>query len=103
MQVDNDKKPIYFFNWKLPVSFVESVLNEKRSKHVSHTKSEAMKIGVNQAKHQLRMQLPEGAKIISEKILHESTDHGKVKLTIYMTVEENIVQTQAISGNDEKQ
>lgn len=101
MQVDNDKKPLYFLKWKLPVSLVESVLNEKRSKHVSYTREEAMKIGLTQAKHQLQIQLPEDAKIISEKVLHESIDHGKVKLTIYMTVEENIAEAKAINGKNE--
>lgn len=102
IQVDNEKKPIYFFKWKLPISIVESVINEKKSKQISHTKKEAIQIGVEQARRQLQMQLPKGAKIISEKILHDSVDHGKVKIALYVTVEENIAQAEAIHPKKEE-
>ncbi|WP_337020494.1 sporulation protein YqfD [Oceanobacillus massiliensis] len=49
---------------------------------------------------QLQNELGTDAKILSEKVLHETMEHGKVKLNLYISVEENIVKHEPIDQGD---
>ncbi|WP_164668573.1 sporulation protein YqfD [Virgibacillus doumboii] len=91
---------LYFLKWKLPVKIVETKLSEKRYNQVDRSKEEAVNIGIEQAKNELKLQLGPDAEIVSENILHESTGNGKVKLTLYMAVEEDIVKEVPINQGD---
>lgn len=97
---DREEKPLYFLNWKLPVKLVETTLSEKKFHEVKRSKEEAIKIGIRQAKNELSLRLGPEAEIISQNILHETTENGKVKLILYMTVEENIVKEESLTQGD---
>ncbi|RLL48045.1 sporulation protein YqfD [Oceanobacillus piezotolerans] len=97
---DPYEKPIHFFKWKLPVGFVESTLSEKQVFQGKRTKEEAIQVGVEQAKSELLLGLGPEAKILTEKVLHESIEDGKVNLSIYITVEEEIATAQPINQGD---
>ncbi|MGY0692883.1 sporulation protein YqfD [Virgibacillus sp. FSP13] len=97
-EVNNN--PIHFLKWELPINFIESKLSEKKYHKLDRTKEEAIQVGKKQAKNELQLRLGPEAKIISQKILHESTEHGKVKLTLYHTVEENIAKAEPINQGD---
>ncbi|WP_085991871.1 sporulation protein YqfD [Oceanobacillus senegalensis] len=95
-----NEKPINFLRWELPIKIVDTVLSEKKYLQGERTQEEAIKLGIKQAKSDLLLELGPDAKILSEKVLHESMDHGKVKLTLYLTVEENIARGQPINQGD---
>lgn len=102
MYIEHDEKPLFFLKWKLPLQIIESKVNEKAFHHQKRTKEEAVRVGIEQAKRELQLQLGPEAKIISEEVLHETIDRGKVKLTLYITVEENIGKTQSITIDSKK-
>lgn len=94
------EKDLYFLKWKLPVKIIETILSEKRYNKVERSKEEAIDVGIEQAKNELMLQLGPDAKIVSEKVLHETIENGKVKLILYMAVEENIVKEESIDQGD---
>lgn len=94
------EKPIYLFKWKLPIRLIESILSEKMYNKVDRTEKEAISIGIAEAKHDLLLELGPEAHIISEDILHETTENGKVRLQLYITVEEDISKAEPIIQGD---
>ena len=97
---DSTETPIKFIRWNLPINIIESTLSEKQIQKLERTQEEAVQAGIKQAKEELQLQLGPDAKITSEKVLHESLENGKVKLYLYMTVEENIAKAQPITQGD---
>ncbi|MFA1820449.1 sporulation protein YqfD [Virgibacillus oceani] len=95
-----DEKPINFIKWDLPFSFVQMTLNEMVYQEDERTKEEAINIGIEQAKSELTLQLGQDAEILSEKILQETTDSGKVKVNLYLNVEEDIAEFQPLNQGD---
>ncbi|GAA0602174.1 sporulation protein YqfD [Virgibacillus siamensis] len=91
---------LYFLKWELPFKMVETILSEKKYNKVKRSKEEAIKIGIKQAKRELQLQLGNDARVVSENILHETTENGKVKLILYMTVKEDIVKEVPIRQGD---
>ncbi len=99
-QIEEVVKNFYFLNWKIPVTFSTFNVNEVKQKSIQYTKNEAKKLGMKEARRKLEMALPNGSKIETEKVLHESADSGKVKLTLYFTVLENIAIKQPLPQGD---
>ncbi|WP_284140437.1 sporulation protein YqfD [Virgibacillus sp. LDC-1] len=97
--VEQNENPIYFLKWKLPFQFIESSISEKTYHTTKRTKEEAIQIGIEQAKQELVYELGPDAKVISEKVLHVTTERGKVNLELYLTVEEDIVKEVPIQKN----
>ncbi|WP_174613846.1 sporulation protein YqfD [Virgibacillus ihumii] len=91
---------LYFLKWELPVKMVETILSEKEYNKVKRSKAEAIKVGIKQAKNELQLQLGNEARIVSENILHETTENGKVKLILYITVKEDIVKEVPLNQGD---
>jgi len=100
IQRETSEKPLYFFRWKLPLTVKKTTLNEMQSKKIKRSREQARKVGIEQAKEELRLRLGPDARIMSHKILHEAVESGKVKLNIYITVEEDIAKPQSISQGD---
>lgn len=98
--IENKQNAIQFLKWELPVNIVESTINEKEQINRKRDKDEAIDTGIEQAKRELKLQLGPDAKITSEKLLHETTENGKVKLKLYVTVEENIVKENPINSSE---
>src|SRR5699024_8801468 len=96
IHTDTTKNSVYFFKLKLPIKIVQSTISEKKYKQLSRTKEEAIKTGIKQARKELQLQLGPDAKILTEKVLHETTESGKVKLNLYIAVEEDIAQAEPI-------
>ncbi|MFC3039096.1 sporulation protein YqfD [Virgibacillus xinjiangensis] len=91
-----EERSLYFLKWELPVKFVETTLSEKQSIQEERTKDEAVEAGVLQAKKDLQLHLGPDATIVSEKILQETMDNGKVKINLFLSVEENIAEAEPI-------
>ncbi|MFZ3578645.1 sporulation protein YqfD [Virgibacillus sp. DJP39] len=100
IQTDVNRTPLHFFNWELPINVLESVRHEKKYRKENRTKNKAIAVGIEQAKKELLLHLDKNAKVISEKVLHETTGNGKVKLILYLTVEENIAKSVPITQGD---
>lgn len=100
IQKDVNRTPLHFFKWELPITINESIQHEKTYRTEKRTKEEAIEIGNKQAKNELLLNLEKSAKVISEKVLHDSADNGKVKLLLYLTVEENIAKSVPINQGD---
>jgi len=100
MDIEQEEHSLYFFKWKLPFKIVESTFFEKQYNQVKRTKEEAIEDGIKQAKDELKLHLGPKTKFISEKILHQTIDNGKVKLNLFMVVAEDITRTQSISQGD---
>lgn len=94
--IENTQHHIRFLKWDLPIYLVESTISEAEKMEKTRTLEEAIETGIKQAKNELALQLGPEAEIISENILHETTESGKVKLKLYITVEEDIVKEQPI-------
>lgn len=92
VQRENNETSIRFIKWDMPFKVVTSVLNEKETQRSKRTREEAVQFGIDQAKQELMLQLGPQAAIKGEKILHETIENGKVKLTLYLTAEENIAK-----------
>jgi similar to stage IV sporulation protein len=93
---ESNEKPIRFVKWDLPVRIVSTTLSEKVYNKEVRTKRDAIAVGMKQAKQELQLELGPEAVILSEKILHETSGHGKVKLNLYLSVEEDIIEAQPI-------
>jgi len=91
------EQPINFFKWELPIKFVETTISEKIYEDTERTKEEAIQAGIEQAKHELQLELGPDAKILSEKLLHETTESGKVRLDLYISAEENIANEEPLN------
>ena len=95
-----NENPVYLLKWKLPIRIVESILSEKMYNSVKRTKEEAKNIGIIQAKRDLQLHLGPDAQILTEDVLHETIENGKVKLHLYITVEEEITKVESITQGD---
>ncbi|MGM8364619.1 sporulation protein YqfD [Virgibacillus sp. W0181] len=101
---ETSETPVYFLKWKLPLYLVETTYHEKIYKKMKRTKEEAIKTAIIQAKNELQLQIGPEAQFLSEKVLHEAIENGKVKVKLYISVLENIVQEEKISHhNNEKE
>ncbi|MGP4042403.1 sporulation protein YqfD [Gracilibacillus sp. D59] len=99
-QVDVEEKNFYFLKWKLPISYVNQTIYEAELKKEKITEEQAKNIAIEQGKRQLMREIPHDAEITGEKVLHESVENGKVKLTLYYTVLEDIAKKQPITQGD---
>lgn len=94
--VEENEKQITFLKWQLPISIIEKRTYELNNTEIERTKDEAIQVGIEQAKESLRLQLDKDAEILSNFILHEAVENGKVKLNLYVSVLENIAVEQNI-------
>lgn len=82
--------PIIFGRWKLPIGWMEEeYLQMKRTRH-KLTKQDAILLGKGRAVADLRQTLGEDGKILTQKVLHQRLENGKVYLKIHFDVIENI-------------
>lgn len=97
---DVEQKEIYFLKWKLPITWIKEMNYERESKLEKRTVKEAKELAKKQAQIELLRSLPKDAEISDEKVLHEREENGKVKITLYYTVLENIAKRQPINQGD---
>lgn len=97
---ERDKRQIKFLRLNLPIHIQKTTIHEKVYNKIERSEEEAIAIGLEQMKRELKQQLGKNIVIQSEKILHQSRDNGKVNLTIFVTVEENIIKEEPIHQGD---
>jgi len=95
-ETETNEKKINFLKWTLPVSIVSDTLREKETETRIYSNEEAIDVAKKMARLDIKSQLSEDAKIIGEKVLHQSLDNGKVSISIHFQVRENIAKGQPI-------
>ncbi|WP_456278241.1 sporulation protein YqfD [Bacillus sp. AK128] len=99
-ETTSEEKPFYFLKWKLPISYKKVIIRESEKVDRTYNKQEAIEVGLENGRNELKEQLNEQAKIKGEKVLHQSMENGKVKLTIHYQVIEEISTVQPIIQGD---
>jgi similar to stage IV sporulation protein len=99
-KIETVKRPVYFLNWKLPFSYENITIREEEKVTREYTVKQAVEKGKEIGKKELISKLDADAKVKNEKVLHETNDNGKVRLTIHYQVIENITTTQPIIQGD---
>jgi similar to stage IV sporulation protein len=94
------EKPVKFLKWQLPIAYIDKSSREKENVERTYTKKEAVQEAKKLAKNNLESTLPDDAEIISEKILQEKVENGKVKVNLHFKVVENIAEGQPIIQGD---
>jgi len=89
-----------FLKWKLPLFFTKESIFESEEIVRTYSKEEAVEVGKQTGRSDLMKKLSDDAKILQEKVLHESLDNGKVNLRIYYKVLEDITKTKTIVQGD---
>ncbi|MGM8213522.1 sporulation protein YqfD [Virgibacillus sp. W0430] len=94
---EGKEKHLYFLKWKLPFTFIDITYHEKVLEKSERTKEDAIEIAIRQAKNELMLELGPKAQFISEKVLHEAIENGKVKVKLYISALENVAIEQQIN------
>ncbi|MGX1192845.1 sporulation protein YqfD [Metabacillus sp. SLBN-84] len=97
---ENDIRPLRFLKWTLPLGFGQKIYREKEVFEKQYTEKEARAAAIDQGKKELLGQLGEDAEVKGQKVLHQTNENGKVKLTVLYQVIENIVKTTPIVQGD---
>lgn len=92
--------PVKFFKWALPLMVEKKTLREREEVTRIYSREEAVESAKELARKDIKNHLPENAIIKGEKILHQSIENDKVKLTTHFTIIEDIAVGQPISQGD---
>lgn len=91
-----DWKILSWRNYQLPVVFVTEKNLEYEEKEKMLSEDEAIKIALEQTKKNLSSKIKADNKILSEKVLHQSVDNGKLTIKVLYEVLEDITATEPI-------
>ena len=87
------QKVVKLKNYQFPVTYIHEKVLEYNEKAKDITEKEAIEMAVTYAKKDLARKIPIGSLIKDEKVLHQTTEHGKVNLQILFEVNEEISAT----------
>ncbi|TBL67606.1 sporulation protein YqfD [Paenibacillus thalictri] len=79
-------------NWTLPVGWLKERVMEKKLVEQPVDPKLAKQYGLEQARNEILTAAGSDAKVVSEKILHEKTENGKVYMEAHFEVEEYITE-----------
>ncbi|HWO97971.1 MAG TPA: sporulation protein YqfD [Bacillus sp. (in: firmicutes)] len=99
-KVEELKKPLYFLKWQLPLAYETVTVQEEEMVTRKYSVEQAVQKGKEIGRDELISKLDTDAKVKNEKVLHQANDNGKVRITIYYQVIENITTTQPIIQGD---
>ena len=88
---EKQEKAIRFLKWNLPISYNKITFRENEEVERKYSVEQAREVAKEYARSELEDLLDDDAKIKGEKVLRESTENGKVNLSIHYQVIENIV------------
>jgi len=90
-EVITNREQIGWKNWSLPIGKMKEIVMESRIEERPLSVDEAKQAGIAGAKTNILAAVGHDANIISEIILHEATDNGKVVLKVLFEVEQSII------------
>ncbi|MBM7691806.1 hypothetical protein JOC77_001216 [Peribacillus deserti] len=99
-ETEMSERPLKFLKWELPIYYNTATHREKEDVTREYSVKEAVSKAREMGKKDLMKLLPEESKIVGEKILHQTSDNGKVKLSLHYQVIENIAVGQPIIQGD---
>ncbi|MEK5497913.1 sporulation protein YqfD [Bacillus sp. FSL M8-0077] len=99
-KTEKEVHPLHFLNMQLPFSYEKEITRESEKIKREYTNKEAVQAGIKMGKKELEEKLGQTGEVKSEKVLHETTGNGKVKLIILYQVIEDIVQPTPIVQGD---
>lgn len=99
-QIENREKRIQFLKWSLPIIYKQQIIREKEEHVRKYNQEQAVSVGKKIAREELKAKLGEDVVIKGENVLHQSTENGKVKLTLQYQVIEDIALPQPIIQGD---
>ncbi|MDQ0156337.1 sporulation protein YqfD [Robertmurraya andreesenii] len=91
-KMEEEEKQFQFLKWKLPITYVEETYRESEQLAKVYSEQEAIEVAKEMARKDIKNGLPEDARIKGEKILRQTTQNGKVYLSIHFQVIENIAK-----------
>jgi similar to stage IV sporulation protein len=95
-EVISERKGIEWRGYKLPFGWLTETVLESRTAEERLSAEDAGKIAMQQAAADLRTVIGPDAEIVTQKILHENADNGKVYIKALFEVDQSIVEEQAI-------
>ena len=99
-EVEDDVRYVNFLNFTMPVAYVNETFRERQEVSRDYTKKQAKEAALDRGRKDIENKLDKDEKVIGEKVLHETNENGKVKLTVLYQVLENIVKTTPIVQGD---
>lgn len=95
-ETNMQRKVLQWRNFILPIGWMNEKLMEMEFVEQPIDLKQAKEIGLVRARTELLASAGPDARIVSEKILHEKTENGKVYMEVHFGVEELIAQEQPI-------
>jgi similar to stage IV sporulation protein len=92
----SERKIVQWRDYTLPIGWIRERIVESNMIEQPLEPAEARELGLGQAKAEIMAAAGEGARIVTEKILHEKTENGKVYMEVHFEVEESIAEEQPI-------
>jgi similar to stage IV sporulation protein len=99
-EVEDDVRHMSFLNFTLPIAYVNETFRERQEVSRDYTEKQAKEAALDRGRKDIEDKLDKDEKVIGEKVLHETNENGKVKLTVLYQVLENIVKTTPIVQGD---
>ena len=99
-EVEDDVRYVNFLNFTMPIAYVNETFRERQEVSRDYTEKQAKEAALDRGRKDIEDKLDEDEKVIGEKVLHETNENGKVKLTVLYQVLENIVKTTPIVQGD---
>ncbi|MDQ1912934.1 sporulation protein YqfD [Paenibacillus sp. GD4] len=91
-----DRKTLGWRSFALPVGWMHEKVMEVQYVEQPIDPKEARAIGLEQVRSELLADAGKDARVVSEKILHEKTENGKVYMEVHLEIEEHIATEQPI-------
>jgi similar to stage IV sporulation protein len=91
-----ERKTLQWRSYSLPIGWLYEKVMEMHHVNQPISYEEAKSSGLGQARLDLLSGLGKESRIVSEKILHQKTDNGKVYMEVLFEVEESIIEEQPI-------
>ena len=95
-QSSYDYKQLSWRNYQVPIGFITEKILEYENREKILSEEVAIKIALEQTKQDLFSKIKSDSKILSEKVLHQSNDNGKLSLKVLYEVLEDISFKQPI-------
>lgn len=99
-EVEDDVRYMNFLNFTMPIAYVNETFRERQEVSRDYTEKQAKEAALDRGRKDIENNLDKDEKVIGEKVLHETNENGKVKLTVLYQVLENIVKTTPIVQGD---
>lgn len=99
-EVEDDVYYLKFLNFTLPIAYVNETFLEKEEITRKYTVKQAKEAALDRGRLDVEHNLDDKEKVIGEKVLHQTNENGKVRLTVLYQAIENIVKTTPIVQGD---